>query len=61
MEVAPKIKNLERLCIHTITTKPLEFEVACANSGKCHINDDMQELYEKIITADGLVFGTPIP
>lgn len=33
---------------------------ACASSGKCHINDDMQELYEKIILADGVVFGTPI-
>lgn len=33
---------------------------ACANSGKCHITDDMQELYEKIIMADGLIFGTPI-
>ncbi|UCD08858.1 MAG: flavodoxin family protein [Dehalococcoidales bacterium] len=33
---------------------------ACASSGKCHINDDMQELYEKIVMADGLVFGTPI-
>ena len=25
-----EISNLDRLCIHTITTKPLEFEVACA-------------------------------
>jgi len=25
-----EIKNLDRLCIHTITTKPLDFEVACA-------------------------------
>ena len=24
------IKNLDKLCIHTITTKPLKFEVACA-------------------------------
>jgi sugar phosphate isomerase/epimerase len=30
MEMAAEIINLERLCIHTITTKPLEFEVACA-------------------------------
>jgi len=30
MEMAPEIKNLERLCIHTITTKPLEFGEACA-------------------------------
>jgi sugar phosphate isomerase/epimerase len=28
--MAGKIKNLERLCIHTITTKPLGFELACA-------------------------------
>ena len=33
---------------------------ACASSRKCHVNDDMQELYEKIVMADGLVFGTPI-
>ena len=26
-----KIRNLERLCIHTITTKPLSFELACAS------------------------------
>jgi sugar phosphate isomerase/epimerase len=25
-----EIENLDRLCIHTITTKPLEFEEACA-------------------------------
>jgi len=25
-----EIKDLQRLCIHTITTKPLGFEVACA-------------------------------
>ena len=24
-----EIKNLERLCIHTITTRPLSFELAC--------------------------------
>ena len=27
--MSSEIKNLEKLCIHTITTKPLEFEVAC--------------------------------
>jgi len=27
--MATEIKNLDRLCIHTITTKPLEFEKAC--------------------------------
>lgn len=28
--MASEIKNLEKLCIHTITTKPLDFELACA-------------------------------
>jgi len=28
--MASEIKDLDRLCIHTITTKPLEFEEACA-------------------------------
>ena len=28
--MASEIKNLDKLCIHTMTTKPLEFEVACA-------------------------------
>ncbi|MBI4295156.1 MAG: flavodoxin family protein [Chloroflexi bacterium] len=27
--------------------------------GKCHIRDDMQELYSKILEADGLIFGSP--
>ena len=28
--MASQIRDLDHLCIHTITTKPLEFEVACA-------------------------------
>lgn len=29
------------------------------NGGKCHINDDMQEIYTKLEGADGIVIGTP--
>lgn len=29
------------------------------NGGKCHIRDDMQELYPKILSADGIIFGSP--
>jgi multimeric flavodoxin WrbA len=32
----------------------------CSNTGKCHIQDDMQELYEKMPAADGIIFGTPV-
>jgi multimeric flavodoxin WrbA len=29
------------------------------NEGECHIKDDMQALYPKIISADGIIFGSP--
>ena len=32
----------------------------CTKTGRCHIKDDMQELYEKLVAADGIIFGTPI-
>ena len=32
----------------------------CRQTGKCHIKDDMQDLYDKMLTADGIIFGTPI-
>jgi len=34
---------------------------ACTKTGKCHIKDDIQgELYDKMVAADGIIFGTPI-
>lgn len=32
----------------------------CMKEGQCHIKDDMQELYEKLLAADGIILGTPI-
>jgi multimeric flavodoxin WrbA len=32
---------------------------SCIKTGKCHIKDDMQELYPKVIAADGIIFGSP--
>jgi multimeric flavodoxin WrbA len=32
----------------------------CQKTGRCHIKDDMQELYDKMLAADGIIFGTPI-
>jgi multimeric flavodoxin WrbA len=33
---------------------------ACDKTGKCHIKDDMQPLYDKLLAADGIIFGTPV-
>ncbi len=32
----------------------------CFQSGLCPIQDDMQELYDKLVATDGIVFGTPV-
>lgn len=33
---------------------------SCRNTGVCHIEDDMQVVYEKLIESDGIIFGTPV-
>ena len=40
--------------------KPCDGCYACRETGKCHINDDMQTVYQKLVEADGIIFGTPI-
>jgi len=40
--------------------KPCDACYACRTTGQCHIDDDMQELYDKMAEADGLVFGSPV-
>jgi len=33
---------------------------SCAKTGVCHLKDDMQELLDKMIEADAIIFGAPI-
>ena len=40
--------------------KPCDGCFSCNKTGKCHIKDDMQELYPKIVEAEGLIFGSPV-
>lgn len=32
----------------------------CGETSKCHINDDMQAIYQKLEEADGIIIGTPV-
>jgi multimeric flavodoxin WrbA len=32
----------------------------CETTGKCHILDDMQEIYSILLKADGIIFGSPV-
>ena len=40
--------------------KPCDGCWACFGTGKCHIKDDMQTLCDKMVEADGIIFGTPV-
>ena len=42
------------------TIEPCDGCWTCTKTGECHIKDDMQELYKKLLEADGIIFGTPI-
>jgi multimeric flavodoxin WrbA len=33
---------------------------ACRKDGICTLKDDMQPLYDKMLAADGIIFGTPV-
>ncbi|MBN2038873.1 MAG: flavodoxin family protein [Spirochaetes bacterium] len=34
--------------------------MTCQETGKCTINDDVSKLFEKMLKADGIVFGVPV-
>lgn len=40
--------------------KPCKGCMACNLEGKCVIDDDMQKLYEEIMSSDAIVLGSPI-
>jgi multimeric flavodoxin WrbA len=40
--------------------KPCDGCGSCFKTGACHIQDHMQQLYAKMLEADGIVFGTPV-
>ena len=40
--------------------RPCDGCYACRETGRCHIHDDMQTVYEKMMDADGIIFGTPV-
>jgi len=33
---------------------------SCRKTKKCHTKDDMQDIYTKLLDADGIIFGTPV-
>ena len=40
--------------------KPCDGCLSCEKTGKCHLKDDVQEIYLKLLEADGIIWGTPV-
>jgi multimeric flavodoxin WrbA len=52
--------EVEPYSISGKTIEPCDACFTCRKTGECHIKDDMQGLYDKMVAADGIIFGTPI-
>jgi multimeric flavodoxin WrbA len=50
----------ELLSVHGRKISPCDGCQTCVTTSVCHIDDDMQEIFKKMIVADGIIFGTPI-
>ncbi len=52
--------DVELFSVSGKTIAPCDACDSCIKKGICHIKDDMQPLYDKMVAADGIIFGTPI-
>lgn len=52
--------RIELLQINAMKFRPCQACDACAQDGCCIVQDDMQDVYPKVIAADALVIASPI-
>lgn len=52
--------EIELVSLAGITISPCDACCACLKTGKCHVKDDMQDIYPKLLMADGIIFGAPV-
>ena len=52
--------EVEKVSLSEMDIAPCKEIYACLESGRCAIHDDMQFLYEKLLTVDHVIFASPI-
>jgi multimeric flavodoxin WrbA len=52
--------NTELISLSGLDIRPCDACQSCVKTNVCHIKDDMQPIYEKMIAADGIILGTPV-
>ena len=52
--------EVELVTLAKKTISPCDACQSCRKTDKCHIEDDMQDIYTKLLEADGIIFGSPV-
>ena len=52
--------EVDLLRLSEIEIAPCDGCVTCHQTGECRINDDMQEVYKKLLAANGIILGSPV-
>lgn len=52
--------EIELVILAGKTIMPCDSCLSCDETKKCRIKDDMQDIYIKLLEADGIIFGTPL-
>jgi multimeric flavodoxin WrbA len=51
--------TIEFLRVAEMEIHPCDACWSCAETGQCHIQDDMQKIYPRLLSAQGIVIGSP--
>jgi multimeric flavodoxin WrbA len=51
---------IEFVRVSDMRISPCDACWSCAQTAQCHIEDDMQVLYPKLLSVDGIVVGSPV-
>jgi len=52
--------EVDLLRISEMEIAPCDGCITCHQSGECRIKDDMQEVYKKLLTPNGIILGSPV-
>ena len=53
-------KETELIRFHNLKVAPCNGCWTCRTTGKCKIKDDWQQIYDKLLEADGIILGSPV-
>lgn len=52
--------TVSKVTLRDMTIAPCDGCGKCQKSGKCVVKDDMQEIYQKMLEADGILWASPV-